>query len=137
MQKSKVTSIRDPRHTLSLFTVLLLAPLAVRSAEIPQVLDEGLYFDVPSTEVAYNVQIIRLTPGGYATVYHGEPSKMPGLPGDAVDQAAMEWTLTFRNAREKPTVILEKISAVDTEWELTGSSRLRHSSRTLSWKLSR
>lgn len=38
MQKSKVTSIRDPRHTLSLFTVLLLAPLAVRSAEIPQML---------------------------------------------------------------------------------------------------
>lgn len=101
MQKSKVESIRDPRHTLSLFTVLLLAPLAVRSAEIPQVLDEGLYFDVPSTEVAYNVQIIRLTPGGYATVYHGEPRKTPGLPGDAVKAALQTGEFAFAMPKER------------------------------------
>jgi len=35
---------------------------------------------------------------------------------------AVEWTLTFRNAGKKPTPILEKIQAVDTEWELAGDN---------------
>lgn len=49
--------------------------------------DEGLYFDVPANEVAYNVQIVRLDDGRYATVYHGEPKKKPGKPGDSIKTA--------------------------------------------------
>jgi hypothetical protein len=49
--------------------------------------DEGLYFDVPTNEVAYNVQILRLGAEGYATVYHGEPRKTPGKPGDSIKAA--------------------------------------------------
>jgi hypothetical protein len=61
----------------------------------PMMLDEGLYFDVPPAEVAYNVQIIRLDTGGYATVYHGEPKKTPGMPGDAVKAALQTGEFTF------------------------------------------
>lgn len=49
--------------------------------------DDGLYFDVPTNEVAYNVQILRRGAEGYATVYHGEPMKSPGKPGDAIKAA--------------------------------------------------
>jgi hypothetical protein len=87
-----------------MFTALLLAALAcaqdkaapdaVRSYPtadgrhiVRHTKDEGLYFDVPSNEVAYNVQILRRGAEGYATVYHGEPKKTPGKPGDAIKAA--------------------------------------------------
>ncbi len=50
--------------------------------------DEGVYYTPPAGQLAYNVQILRLPPGGpasYATVYHGEPRKPAGDGnGDAV-----------------------------------------------------
>lgn len=95
---------------LASLTALLLAPVTqVRAAEAPhglvarqpQVLDEGLFFDVPATEVAYNVQITRLDSGGYATVYHGEPKKAPGLPGDAVKAALQPGVFTYAMPKER------------------------------------
>ena len=71
------------KYILAFPVALLLAPLAASHAadNRPQVVDEGLYFDVPAHEVAYNVQIVRLDSGGYATVYHGEPKKSAGPAG--------------------------------------------------------
>ena len=49
--------------------------------------DEGLCFDVPADEVAYNVHILRTEYPEYVIVYHGEPKKSPGKPGDSVKVA--------------------------------------------------
>lgn len=84
--------------------LLLPLPLALSLALAgapPEVLDEGLYFDVPPAEVAYNVQIVRLEAGGYATVYHGEPLKPPGLPGDAVKAALQPGPFAFAMPAER------------------------------------
>lgn len=37
--------------------------------------DAGVYYNVPSNEVAYNVQIVKINSTKYVTVYHGEPNK--------------------------------------------------------------
>lgn len=86
------------KHSLVLHVTLLLAPLAASHAadNRPRLVDEGLHFDVPASEVAYNVQIVRLDSGGYATVYHGEPKKSPGQPGDAVKVAVQPGRFTFQ-----------------------------------------
>lgn len=57
--------------------------------------DEGLYFDVPADEVAYNVHILRKGALDYATVYHGEPKKSPGKPGDSIKVAARAGPFQF------------------------------------------
>ncbi len=54
---------------------------------------EGLYFDVPSSEVTYNVHILRRAADDYVTLYHGEPMKSPGKPGDSIKVA--RWTGSF------------------------------------------
>ncbi len=66
---------------------LLLVACNFTAAGPPHIVDEGLYFDVPTNEVAYNVQIICLGLAGYATVYHGEPMKSINKPGDSVKVA--------------------------------------------------
>jgi hypothetical protein len=52
-------------------------------------LDEGMLYDTPDTEVAYNVQILRYHQNEldhYAVIYHSEPRKTvgAGYPGDSI-----------------------------------------------------
>lgn len=90
-------------NRLAFPVALLLAPWAAGHAadNRPQAVDEGLYFDVPANEVAYNVQIVRLDSGGYVTVYHGEPKKSPGQPGDAVKAAVQPGRFAFTMPSER------------------------------------
>lgn len=113
--------------TLTLCLMLALAGGQL-GAEPPIVLDEGLYFDVPATEVAYNVQVIRLDSGGYVTVYHGEPRKTPGLPGDAVKAALQPGRFAFAMPKERGFAIpndtedpVSSLYSVGTLWGGAGN----------------
>jgi hypothetical protein len=67
--------------------------------------DEGLYFDVPASEVAYNVQILRRKTEGYAIVYHAEPRKAAIKPGDSVRVATQPIPFRFTMPDEHPYVL--------------------------------
>ncbi len=108
--------------------LMLAIAVGQLGAEPPKVLDEGLYFDVPATEVAYNVQVIRLDSGGYVTVYHGEPRKTPGLPGDAVKAASQPGRFTFAMPKERGFAIpndtedpASPLYSVGTQWGGAGN----------------
>ncbi|MHB9037252.1 MAG: FG-GAP repeat domain-containing protein, partial [Armatimonadota bacterium] len=58
--------------------------------------DEGLYYDTPNTEVAYNVQIVKSGSTSYHTVYHGEPNKPSNFYyGDSVKTASLNGTFDY------------------------------------------
>ncbi len=48
--------------------------------------DEGVYYNTPENEAAYNVQIMRSGHQNYFTMFHSEPNKPVGLrcPGDSI-----------------------------------------------------
>jgi hypothetical protein len=91
-----------------------------------QVVDEGLYFDVPKNEVAYNVQIVRLNSGGYATIYHGEPKKSANKPGDAIKVAFQPGSFSFQMPAERRFAILsdpaDALSALYSTDEMWGGA---------------
>jgi hypothetical protein len=59
--------------------------------------DEGVYFDTPSSQVAYNVQIMKTPADTYYTIFHSEPRGKPaGYPGDSVKTGTMKGDFTYR-----------------------------------------
>ena len=59
--------------------------------------DAFLYYDTPSTEVAYNTQIIQASPSLYYTVYHSESKKPVGYfyPGDSVKSGTQSGNFSY------------------------------------------
>jgi hypothetical protein len=59
--------------------------------------DAFLYYDTPTTEVAYNTQIIKSSPSLYHTVYHAEPKKPVGFfyPGDSLKSGTQSGSFSY------------------------------------------
>jgi len=57
---------------------------------------EGRYYDTPDSEVAYNVQVLRLKNGAYATIYHGD--SYPGVvrSGDSLKAGVEAGPFSYR-----------------------------------------
>lgn len=64
--------------------------------------DEGMYYDTPPTEVAYNVQVLKTESGNYCTVYHSEPRKAArSYPGDSIKAGVEKGAFSYRMPADK------------------------------------
>ncbi|MHB9037254.1 MAG: hypothetical protein ACYC64_11365 [Armatimonadota bacterium] len=59
--------------------------------------DEGMYYNTPSCEVAYNTQVMRIGSNTYWTIYHSEPNKPAcyGYPGDSIKSGGYTGDFTY------------------------------------------
>lgn len=64
--------------------------------------DEGVYFDTPDTEVAYNTIVLRTREDVYHTIYHAGPMKPLWFPGDSLRTGVASAPFDFRMPAMRP-----------------------------------